>query len=305
MEKPPLPDKAPTPPAGSMQQQITQLWNDLGQFWQTAIALLAVLVAYLFVRSIVLRRIERLAGQTSNDLDDRLVHFIKQFLWLIGLFVGVLLALRINSIEITPLLAGAGIAGIAIGLAAKELLADILSGVFLIADRPLRVGDRVKIESIGRHWGSWGDVVDIGLRRTRIRNTDGVVVNYPNSMLVNSVITNFSFEEKPVRVRVRFQVGYDADLALTRKVAMEAIHSVKAVVPDSATIVVRSLWDDAQGHLMSGVLVEGRYRIEDVRRRTVVRSEVLERLLVALRENDIPMASQPLRVVQTSEMTES
>jgi len=242
---------------------------------------------------------ERFASRTTNDLDDRLVDFIKQFLWLIALFVAVLLALRINNIEITPLLAGAGIVGIAVGLAAKELLADVLSGVFLIADRPIRVGDRVKIESIGRHWGGWGDVVDIGLRRTRIRNTDGVVVNYPNSLLSNSVITNFSSEEKPVRVRIRFQVGYDADIDLTRKVAIEAIYGVPEVIRDSASIVVRSLWDDTQGHLMAGVLVEGRYRIEDVRKRTGVRSEVLERLLKALQQNGIPMASQPVQITQS------
>ncbi|NQU20144.1 MAG: mechanosensitive ion channel [Candidatus Nealsonbacteria bacterium] len=279
-------------------QSVIDFWNELGQLWQTAIVLAAVLAVYLFIRSVVLRRMERLAAQTTNDLDDRLVHFIKQFLWLIALFIAALLVLRINHIEITPLLAGAGIAGIAVGLAAKELLADVLSGVFLIADRPVRVGDRVKIESIGRHWGGWGDVVDIGLRRTRIRNTDGVVVNYPNSLLSNSVITNFSFEEKPVRVRIRFQVGYDADIDLTRKVAVEAIYSVEAVIPDSASIVVRSLWDDVQGHLMAGVLVEGRYRIEEVRRRTVVRSEVLEKLLKALQQNGIPMAAQPVQIVQ-------
>jgi small-conductance mechanosensitive channel len=279
-------------------ESIFNLWNQFNQLGQTAIAVGFVLVFYHFIRWVVLHRMERFANQTTNDLDDRLVDFIKQFLWLVALFVAALLALRINHIEITPLLAGAGIAGIAVGLAAKELLADVLSGVFLIADRPIRVGDRVKIESIGRHWGSWGDVVDIGLRRTRIRNSDGVVVNYPNSLLSNSVITNFSSEEKPVRVRIRFQVGYDADIDLTRKVALEAIYSVPAVLPDSATIVVRSLWDDAQGHLMAGVLVEGRYRIEDVRKRTVVRSEVLEKLLKALQQNSIPMASQPVQITQ-------
>ncbi len=281
-------------------ESIINLWNQINQLGQTAIAVAFVLVLYLFIRWVVLHRMERVASQTTNDLDDRLVDFIKQFLWLVALFVAALLALRINHIEITPLLAGAGIAGIALGLAAKELLADVLSGVFLIADRPIRVGDRVKIESIGRHWGGWGDVVDIGLRRTRIRNSDGVVVNYPNSLLSNSVITNFSSEENPVRVRIRFQVGYDADIDLTRKVALEAIYGVPAVLPDSATIVVRSLWDDAQGHLMAGVLVEGRYRIEDVRKRTVVRSEVFEKLLKALQQNNIPMASQPVQITQGS-----
>lgn len=279
-------------------ETIINLWNDLDRVTQSAIVAGGVLVAYLLIRMVVLHRMERIAKRTANDLDDRLLDFIKQFLWLIALFVAVLLVLRINNIEITPLLAGAGIVGIAVGLAAKELLADVLSGVFLIADRPIRVGDRVKIESIGRHWGGWGDVVDIGLRRTRIRNTDGVVVNYPNSLLSNSVITNFSSEEKPVRVRIRFQVGYDADIDLTRKVAIEAIYSVPAVIPESASIVVRSLWDDSQGHLMAGVLVEGRYRIEEVRKRTVVRSEVLEKLLTALQQNGIPMASQPVQITQ-------
>ena len=104
-------------------------------------------------------------------------------------------SLRLHGIAITPFLASAGIAGIAIGMAAKETLADILAGVFLIADRPVRVGDRIKIDSIGKHWGSWGDVVDMGLRRTQIRNTDGVIVNYPNNLLANSVITNFSHED--------------------------------------------------------------------------------------------------------------
>ena len=276
--------------------KIIGMWNAAGPFEQTAIAVVAALAVYVFIRSVLLRKMERLAANTSNDLDDRLVHFIKQFLWLIGLFVTVLVVLRINHIEITPLLAGAGIAGIAVGLAAKELLADILSGVFLITDRPLRVGDRVKIENIGRHWGGWGDVVDIGLRRTRIRNTDGVVVNYPNSVLCNSVITNFSDDEKPVRVRIRFQVGYDADMALTRKVALEAINSVADVIPETATVVVRSLWDDSRGHLMAGVLVEGRYRIEDVCKRTAIRSEVLERLLEGLQKNGIPMAAQPVHI---------
>ncbi len=277
--------------------QITELWNDAGQLGQTAIAVVGMLLAYIIVKSVVLRRMEKAAAETTNDLDDRLVHFFKQFLWLIALFLTILLVLRINDVQITPLLAGAGILGVALGFAAKESLADILSGIFLITDRPVRVGDRVKIENIGRHWGAWGDVVDIGLRRTRIRNTDGVVVNYPNSMLSNSVISNFSFEETPVRVRVRFQVDYDADVELTRKVTLEAIYSVAGVIPDSATVVVRSLWDDSQGHLMAGVLMEGRYRIENVRKRTPIRSEVLEKLLGLVQRNGIPLASHPVRII--------
>jgi len=276
--------------------RLIALWQGLGQIEQSVIAVVLMVLAYVFFRLIIIHRLEGFAAKTDNDLDDRLVHFVKQFLWAIALFLSVVIVLRINHIKVSPLLAGAGIFGVALGFAAKETIADILSGIFLIADRPLRVGDRVKIENIGRHWGAWGDVVDIGLRRTRIRNTDGVVVNYPNSLLSNSIINNFSFEKNPIRVRVRFQVAYDADIDLTRKIALEAIQSVKDVREDTAQIVVRSLWDDSRGHLMAGVLIEARYRIEDVRNRTVIRSKVLEKILKALNRHGIPFAAQPIKM---------
>jgi len=275
---------------------IQELWIHTGKIGKSILAVLGISILYMFFRSFILRKLETLVADTNNDLDDRLVYFLKQFLGLMTLFCTVILVLRINEIAISPLLAGAGIAGVAIGFAAKETLADILSGIFLIADRPLRIGDRVMLERIGRHWGTWGDVVDIGIRRTQIRNTDGVIVNYPNSVLASSIIKNFSFLKQPVRVRIRFQVGYEADIDLTRIIALKAIYSISDVVPDSADIVLRSIWDDDQGHLMAGYLLEGRYRIDDIRRRTVIRSAVLEQIVKALRDNDIPYASQPVTV---------
>ncbi len=281
--------------------RIIELWNQFSQLGQTICAVVFIIVAYILIRSIILVRMEKIVAATSNDLDDRLVHFIKQFLWVIAFFLTILVVLRINNIEISPLLAGAGIFGVALGFAAKETLADILSGIFLIADRPLRIGDRVKIENIGRHWGSWGDVMDIGLRRTQIRNTDGVVVNYPNSLLSNSIINNFSFGKKPVRVRIRFQLSYEADMELAQKFALEAIGSVPEVLPGTEQIVVRSLWDDTRGHLLAGILVEGRYRIKDVRNRTKIRSKVLVKVLQKLQKHNIPFATQPVQLTSGSQ----
>jgi small-conductance mechanosensitive channel len=271
-------------------------WQTLGKVSQSALAVLAALMIYWFFRTVILSKVEQAVAATSNDLDDRMVQFIKQFLWLIALFATVAIVLKINSIKISPLLAGAGIFGVSIGFAAKETIADILSGIFLITDRPIRVGDRVKIEQIGRHWGAWGDIEDIGLRRTRIRNTDGISVNYPNSLLANSVITNFSYSDTPVRVRIRLQVDFSADLEVTQRLIIEAIEMCKDVIPGSAQVVVRSLWDDRGGHQLAGVLLEGRYNIENVRKRTAIRSIVLSKVLKSLRENHIPLAVAGLRI---------
>ncbi len=279
-----------------MMSEIMVYWQAMGRFGQATIAVVGIIFLYLVFRTIILKRIEGLAAATTNDLDDRLVHFIKHFISIVVFFTTIVVVLKIYNVKISPLLAGAGIVGVSLGFAAKETIADILSGIFLIADRPIRVGDRVKIENIGRHWGGWGDVIDIGLRRTRIRNTDGVSVNYPNSFLANSVITNFTDDVKPVRVRVRLQLGYSADLDLAQKLIIETIEATGVIISGSTQVVVRSLWDDRGGHQLAGVLLEARYRIDDVRRRTVIRSQVLSDILVSLRDNKVPLALPEVKI---------
>lgn len=284
-------------------QAINDIINRASHWWvtsssllQTVLAILATMALFYVLRFVVIRRLERVTARTDNDFDDRLIHFLKQFLWLGAIFTGLVWVLKINGVEVAPVLAGAGIFGIAIGLAAKETLADILSGIFLIADRPIRIGDRIIIDKIGRHWGGWGDVVDIGLRRTTIRNTDGVIVNYPNAVLAASTIKNFSMDPQPVRARVRFQVDYTADPEEVTRITIAAIEKVDGIIKSTTTVVIRSLWDDEQGHLLSGVLFEARYRLEDVKRRTVLRSEVLANLIRDFQTHKIPMASMPLKM---------
>ncbi|MEM7260354.1 MAG: mechanosensitive ion channel family protein [Planctomycetota bacterium] len=271
-------------------------WDALGAVGQMLAVLVFATLLYFAFRWVLVRRLERWSDATTNDLDDRLVHFIKQFFGIALVIFTIGAVLKIWGVEITPLLAGAGIAGVALGFAAKETIADILAGVFLIADRPMRIGDRVKVERIGRDWGGWGDVVDIGLRRTQIRNTDGVVVNYPNAFLANSVITNFSHETDPVRVRVRFQVSYDTEFGRLRELCEPCVESAAGVVPGSAEMVVRSIFDQTRGHLLSGVLVEVRYRIEDIAERTRIRSVILQQLLTLFAKESIELAQFETRV---------
>lgn len=276
---------------------VQQYFHSASAIEQSFFALLTTIVSFYLVRYVVIRRLERITINTDNDFDDRLVHFLKQFLWIAAVVAGLIWVLRINNIEIGPVLAGAGIFGIAVGLAAKETLADILSGIFLIADRPIRIGDRIVIDKIGKHWGGWGDVVDIGLRRTMIRNTDGVIVNYPNSVLANSTIKNFSFDPQPVRARVRFQTDYAVDIDLVKQTTIAAINRVDGIINDTVTVVIRAMWDDDQGSLNAGVLFEARYKLEDVKTRTPLRSQVLENILKDFQSAGILMAATPIKIV--------
>ena len=279
-------------------EELYRIWSEMAAYNKAILILAGTLFLHIFLKKIVLRKLEALSAKTSNDLDDRFVHFVDQFLWLIMCFIATLGVLKVFNIEIGPLLAGAGIAGIALGMAAKETMADVLAGVSLIADRPIKIGDRINFDAIGGgHWGGWGDVVDIGLRRTTIRNSDGVFVNYPNNLLSNSVITNFSHETSSIRVRLRFQVDYSADISKVREIALKVIAENPRILPDTGAMIVRSIWDDKQGLYSSGVMLEARYFIEDVRKRTDIRAEVLERLLEELKANNIPMPTFPNRDV--------
>ena len=273
-------------------------WTSLGPGLQTAVAVIAFLFVFMLFRRMIIRRLERAALKTDNDLDDRVVHFVKQFYGIGMFFLIVLWVLRIWNIEVSPLLAGAGIVGISLGFAAKEFLADIFAGVFLITDRPMTVGDRINIERIGSDWGSWGDVVDIGLRRTQIRNTDGVLLNYPNAILSNSVITNFSNETHPVRARVRFGVSLDADLEEAMEVTRGAVIGTEGILDDTVEVVVRSIWDQSRGVLLSGALLEIRYRIPDIRERTRIRSRILVQVVRALKEKGIAMPATPVTIAR-------
>jgi len=281
------------------------IWSQLHSLEKSLVGVFVMVIGYYFLRHMVIRRVERLTSKTQNDLDDRLIDFVKQFLWLFMFIGGLIWVLKTNGISVAPVLAGAGIAGVAIGFAAKETIADILSGIFLIVDRPLRVGDRITIDRIGKHWGSWGDVLDIGLRRTTIRNTDGVIVNYPNSLLSSGIIKNFSINPAPVRARVRFQVDYSANPDQVREIVQRAVAKVDGIYHDQTTVVIRSMWDDELGHQMSGVLYEARYFLEDVKQRSTIRSEVLEHIITGFNEEHVPMASQPLTVKNADQLNKS
>jgi small-conductance mechanosensitive channel len=92
-----------------------------------------------------------------------------------------LLALDVLGINVVPFVAGAGVVGIAVGFAAKDTLSNLIAGVLLIMDRPFEVGDRIEVWSAPKNSATWGDVIDIGLRATKIKTTDNIVIIIPNN----------------------------------------------------------------------------------------------------------------------------
>lgn len=121
-------------------------------------------------------------------------------------------------VDMTAWLASAGIAGIAIGFAAKDTLANLFSGVFIMADSPYKIGDYVVLDDGG---GLRGKVTHIGIRSTRLLTRDDVEVTIPNSIMGNTKVVNESggpYEK--YRIRVSVGVAYGSDVDQVRTVLM-------------------------------------------------------------------------------------
>ena len=179
-------------------------------------SLMAIIWA-LAVNRIILRVVEdwtslwRSTGRQGSEIIG-LGGNILRMLLLVGT---VFLFLAIWHINITPLLASAGIAGVAVALAAKETLSNFFGGVSVMLDQPYRVGDYIVLDS-----GERGEVVQIGLRSTRILTRDDVLVSIPNAIITNTKIVNESAPEPRFRVRIKIGVAYGSDIDQVEEVLL-------------------------------------------------------------------------------------
>ncbi len=120
-------------------------------------------------------------------------------------------------IDMTAWLASAGVVGIAVGFAAKDTLANLFSGVFILADAPYQIGDFIVLDT-----GERGEVTHIGIRSTRILTRDDVEVTIPNSVIGNTQIINESGgPHEKYRCRIQVGVAYGSDIDKVREVLME------------------------------------------------------------------------------------
>ena len=168
--------------------------------------------------------------------------------------VGLALIILLShfGIDVSALTATLGLSGLIITLGAQDTIADAIAGVIILVDRPFRVGDRIEIQGSG----TWGDVVDIGLRSTRIQTRDNRIIILPNSVVGNNQIMNYSYPDPRIRSETDLCVGYDSDVEEVRNLIIDTISHVDGVLdyrPIDALYVEMA---------PSGILLRARWWIE-------------------------------------------
>jgi MscS family membrane protein len=153
------------------------------------------------------------------------------FLNLINIFIVVMAVYFIFSawhIDMTAWLASAGIVGIAVGFAAKDTLANLFSGVFIMADAPYKIGDYVVLDTLER-----GEITHIGIRSTRMLTRGDVEITIPNSVMGNTKIINESGgPHEKFRCSIAVGVAYGSDIDLVRSILVNIAIAEETVCAD-------------------------------------------------------------------------
>lgn len=139
---------------------------------------------------------------------------------------GALVLLNTLGISITPILTALGVGGLAVALALQGSLANLFAGIHILVEKPIHVGDYIKLES-----GQEGYVVDIGWRTTRIRMLPNNMVIVPNAKLAESIVINYHLPERRMSVLIPISVSYESDPVRIEAILMEEVASAMDHVP--------------------------------------------------------------------------
>ncbi len=230
----------------------------------------------------VLNTIEnRLIDKTETQVDDVIFDLLNRFTGVIIYVVAIILALDLVGINVMPFVAGAGILGIAIGFAAKDTLSNLIAGILLIIDRPFEVGDRIEVWTAPTGSATWGDVIDIGIRATKIKTTDNIVIIIPNNEIMKRDIINYTIISAMIRVRINIGISYDADLARAKQIILDVADQIDWIAKDPKPKVVVRVFGE------SSVDLQLRVWIQNARKRMDTISEITDRVKEAFDHHHI------------------
>ncbi|MEM3113152.1 MAG: mechanosensitive ion channel family protein [Candidatus Pacearchaeota archaeon] len=189
-------------------------------------------LAYILLGIIISNGWKKFARKTKTKIDENLASLIQHSLRISMIIIAILFILDLWEFEIGPLLAGLGIAGLAVALALQPTLSNIFSGISMILDKSLRTGDVVYLDIDTK-----GTVEKIGFRSTKIKTFDNELIIVPNNKLAESKIQNIALPEPKSRVVIPFGVAYGSDIEKVKNIVIKEIKSVSHFINDPEPLV--------------------------------------------------------------------
>jgi len=186
------------------------------------LAISFILLYFIFkIIDIIAFYLHREAGKTKSTLDDQIVPLIVKSLRILVVTLGILFILQNFGYNVTSLIAGLGLGGLAFALAAQNTVSNFFGSITIFSDKPFQLGDWISVGDME------GTVEDVGFRTTRVRRFDQALVTVPNSQFINTGIINYSAMKKR---RINFDLGITYGTPVGK--IKEAVAGIKKIIEE-------------------------------------------------------------------------
>ncbi|MFH6768270.1 mechanosensitive ion channel domain-containing protein [Gaetbulibacter aquiaggeris] len=247
-----------------------------------------IIITVIFITTLILRLFLRIITRRLPADDKAKFNVVfGYFRWLVYLLI-LLITLNAVGVDVTAVFAASAALLIGIGLALQTLFQDIISGVFILVDQTVHVGDIIEID------GKVGKVEEIKLRTTRAITLDNRVLVIPNHLYLANSLFNWTQNNPNTREFVQVGVAYGSDVQLVKKLLIQAANNQSAVIEPEETSVLFSDFGD------SALTFKVIFTIEDSFNANGVKSDVRFEIDRLFRENNvsIPFPQRDVHIIQ-------
>jgi MscS family membrane protein len=225
--------------------RLAGLNEGLRTFWDTVFFVVILALATLIGARLISFFTKWYLGRIRTDRAPKSLTTLATIIQRTGYFFLIIIAISIGldyfGINITVLAAMLLVVGGLIALGARDTVENTVIGFLILLDQPFRIGDDVLIQELG----TWGNVLEIGTRTTRIRTRDNREVIVPNAKIAQNFVTNYSFPDPRFRVETQIGVAYGSDFDQVRKVIEKAVRGVDGVLVDKPVSIYFSEFGDS------------------------------------------------------------
>ncbi len=243
----------------------------LNSIFKLLLVMLLVVVSERYLRRILRKRI-----LARTHMEPDLQYAVSRFVGYCFIAVGFFFAFRVIHLDLSSLAVIVGGLGIGIGFGLQNIVSNFVSGLIILAERPIAIGHRVEVGGVA------GQVTKISLRSTVVVTNDNITIIVPNSNFITNPVTNWSYGDPKVRLRLSVGVAYGSNVEKLRQVLMEIAAENPAVLKDPAPMVRFLEFGDSSLNFELAV-----WTIEMAHRPTRFRSDLYFAIERKLRENNI------------------
>lgn len=211
------------------------------------------------------------AARTESTMDDQLAPFATKSLKALVIILGLLIALQSFGLNVMSLLAGLGLGGLALALAAQDTAANLFGSITILFDTPFQIGDLVKVKDME------GTVEEIGFRSTRIRTPYNSVITIPNAMMAKETVDNMG--ARPFRrIRQNIGIAYETPPAKIEEFCGRVRYAIKQdrlVIPETITVNFNNFADSSLNVLVN-FHIRTHLADEELTHQQVIFTEILQ-----------------------------